>query len=273
MQFADLHLHTFFSDGTYSPAQLVEQAKKAGLSCIAVVDHDTVEGVEPCLEAGRRLGVEVISGIELTSEYEGQEIHILGYFIAHRNRALLEKLDLLKKYRIQRIYKMVEKLKDIGVALNAQSVFDLSRQGTVGRLHFARAMVNEGLVKSTGEAFAKYIGDKCPAYVLGFRFSPSEVSRLIKEASGISVLAHPCTLSDDGLILKLIEDGIMGLEVYYPEHSQSQIDSYLNLAKKYNLLVTGGSDCHGQAKAEVKIGSVKIPYELVERLNTVIRKP
>lgn len=266
MRLADLHLHTFFSDGTYSPEQIVAQAKKAGLSCIAVVDHDTVEGIEPCLEAGRSLGIEVIAGIEFTSEYESQEIHILGYFIDYHNRALLEKLELLKEYRVQRIYKMAEKLKDMGLALNPQSVFELSVKGTVGRLHFARAMVKEGLIASTYEAFAKYIGDKCPAYVLGFRLSPSDVIKLIKDAGGIPVLAHPYTLNNNGLILTLIENGIMGLEVYYSEHSKSQTDTYLEMAKKYNLLVTGGSDCHGEAKAEIKMGSVKIPYQLVERL-------
>jgi len=179
---------------------------------------------------------------------------------------LREKLDFLKKIRIERIYKILAKLKDMAVTLRAESVFDLAKKGTVGRLHIARAMVKEGLVSSIREAFQKYIGDKCPAFILGFRLTPCEAIKLIREAGGIPVLAHPYSINRDDLIPNFVDDGLMGLEVYYPEHSQSMINFYLSLTKKYNLLVTGGSDCHGQAKPEVKIGSVKIPYELVEKL-------
>lgn len=266
MRFADLHLHTIFSDGTYTPEDLIRESEKAGLSAISVVDHDIIEGIEPTLEIAGKRNIEVLPGIELTAEYEGTEVHILGYLIDYTDKELREKLDSLKKIRIQRVYKILDKLQKIGINLKAQKVFDLAPQGTVGRLHIARAMVKEGLVNSTTEAFQKYIGDKCPAYYLGFRLSPFEAIRLIKNAAGIPILAHPYSLNKDDLILKFIEDGIMGLEVYYPEHSQSLINFYLSLAKKYNLLVTGGSDCHGQAKPGVQIGSIKIPYELVEKL-------
>ena len=266
MRLADLHLHTVFSDSTYTPQGLIIEARRAGLSCIAVVDHDTVSGIGPVLEAARSKGVEVLPGIEITAEYEGLEIHILGYLIDYNNKGLAEKLYRLKKNRIERIYKIVDKLEDMGIKLGAGAVFDLAQQGTVGRLHVARAMVKEGLVNSASEAFARYIGDKCPAYVLGFRLLPSEAVKLIKDAGGIPVLAHPYILKRNELILKFIEYGIMGLEAYYPEHTRTMTNSYLALAKKYNLLVTGGSDCHGSAKPEVKIGSVKIPYRLVEKL-------
>ncbi len=266
MKFADLHLHTVFSDGTYSPEELILESKKAGLSAIAVVDHDTVEGVAPAIELGDREGVEVVPGIELTAEYEGLEIHILGYFIDCNNKALQEKLAVLKQNRIERIYKITDKLKSMGLGLDPQGVFDISGQGTVGRLHIARSMVKERLVGSVFEAFRKYIGDKSPAYVLGFRFSPSEAIKLIKGAGGVSVLAHPYILNNDELILSFVDYGLRGLEVYYPEHTQGMINAYLKLAREYNLLVTRGSYCHGTAKPEVRIGSVKIPYELVERL-------
>ena len=266
MKFADLHLHTLFSDGTYSEQELIRESIKAGLSAIAVVDHDTVQGLPICIELGREAGIEVIPGIELTTEYESWEIHILGYFIDYGSRKLEERLVLLDKNRIDRIYKIADKLKALGIKLNPETVFDIAGRGTVGRLHVARAMVAEGIVTSVYEAFQKYIGDRCPAYVLGFRFSPQEAIRLIKDASGIPVLAHPYTINNDEIILGLIKDGLMGLEVYYPEHSQGMISFYLDIAKANNLLVTGGSDCHGMAKPEVRIGSIKIPYELVERL-------
>lgn len=266
MKFADLHLHTIFSDSTYTPQELISESAKCALSAIAVVDHDSVEGIEPITEIAKTENIEVLPGIELTAEDGGLEIHILGYLIDYKNAPLIEKLETLRKNRIERIYKIVDKLKSMGITLKPNTVFDIAKQGTVGRLHIARALVKEGMVDSIFEAFKKYIGDKCPAYVLGFRFSPKEAIKLIKDAGGIPVLAHPYTLNNDGLIAEFIGYGLMGLEVYYPGHSQSMINFYLNLARSNNLLVTGGSDCHGNAKPEVMIGSIKIPYELVEKL-------
>lgn len=266
MKFADLHLHTIFSDGTYTPEELIRETSRRRISTIAVVDHDTVGGIASCIEKGIVKDIEVIPGIELTAEYEGAEIHILGYLIDFKNQPLIEKLNTLKENRIQRIHEIVEKLNAMGISFQAGSVFALAGDGTVGRLHIARAMVKEGLVGSIAEAFAKYIGDKCPAYVCGFRLTPYEAIKLIKDSGGVSVLAHPYTLSRDELIPIFVDYGIRGLEAYYPEHSQSMVNFYLDLAKKYNLLVTGGSDCHGSAKPEVRIGSIRVPYELVEKL-------
>lgn len=266
MKFADLHLHTVFSDGTYTPQELVLKSRESGLSAIAVTDHDSVGGIAPALKAAGAQNPEVLSGIELSAEYQGLEIHILGYLIDYKNKSLLEKLDFLKKNRIQRIYKITDKLKEMGIGLEPESVFAVAGEGTPGRLHIARALLKETKVNSVFEAFQKYIGDKCSAYVLGFKFSPKEAIELIRDAGGIPVLAHPYTIHNDGLIADFVKLGLGGLEAYYPEHSQGTVNFYLDLAKKYNLLVTGGSDCHGSAKPEVAIGSVKVPYELVEQL-------
>ncbi len=272
MKFADLHLHTMFSDGTYKPEELPDKAAKSGLSCIAIVDHDTVAGLPRALEAAKLSDIEVLPGIELSAEYDGLEIHILGYLIDHKNKDLLKKLDFLKNNRIERVYKMVEKLKGLGVALKAEDVFALSENGTVGRLHIARALLKAGQVKSTAEAFHKYIGDRCPAYFCGFKLTPREAIELIRKAGGVPVLAHPYTLGKDELIAQFVRDGLMGLEVYYPEHTQSMVNFYLKLSQEYRLLVTGGSDCHGEAKPEVKIGSIKIPYALVEKIKAVKKR-
>ncbi|MBI4981653.1 MAG: PHP domain-containing protein [Candidatus Omnitrophica bacterium] len=266
MLFADLHLHTIFSDGTYTPEQLAVKAKNKGLSAISVVDHDIVSGIPSCITAGKECGVEVIPGLELSAEYNGSEVHILGYLVDYNNGELIEKLEFLRKNRVERIYRIVEKLKEAGVALDPESVFSIARGGTVGRLHVARAMVKDGLIGSTYEAFQKYLGDKRSAFVLGFKFSPRQAVELIKNSGGIPVLAHPYSLNNDELIPEFVEAGVMGLEVYYPEHSQSTVNFYLELARKYNLLVTGGSDCHGEAKPHEMIGSIKIAYELVEKL-------
>lgn len=266
MKFADLHLHTAFSDGTFTPSELISGSLKAGICAVGVVDHDTVSGIASCIEAGAKDGIEVIPGIELSAEFEGAEVHILGYFIDYHNTALLKRLESLKKCRVERIYKIIEKLEAAGVSLNPETVFNISAKGTVGRLHVARALVKEGKVSSVFEAFQKYIGDKGPAYELGFKFSPAEAIKLIRDSGGIPVIAHPYVLKNDGLILEFIKYGLMGIEAYYPEHTQSMTNFYKALAKKHNLLITGGSDCHGSAKPEVKIGSIRIPYELVEEL-------
>lgn len=267
MEYADLHLHSVFSDGTYTLEELIAQSKKAGLSAIALVDHDTVEGVGPAQEIGRREGVEVIAGIEFSAEYEGVEIHVLGYCIDHTQAALVERLRSMQQVRVERVHKIVERLSQFaGVTLNAKAVFDLAGAGTVGRLHIARAMVKEGLVSNTAEAFHRYIGDRCPAYIAGFRLDPQEAIRVIRQAGGVPVLAHPYSLGKDELIPVLVEQGLMGLEVYYPEHTQATVNFYLRLCEKYSLLATGGSDCHGEAKSEIRIGSLKIPYGLVEKL-------
>lgn len=261
-----MHLHTYFSDGTYTPEELIAESKNSGLSAIAICDHDNVGGIDPAIKSAKEKDIEVLPAIELSAEYEGIEIHILGYLIDYKNKALVERLDLLRKNRIERVYKIIGKLKDMGITINPETVFEFARFGTVGRLHIAMAMVKEGAVKSVVEAFQKYIGDKCPAYVLGFRFSPCEAINLIRDSGGLPVLAHPYIITNDELIPRFVDCGLMGLEVYYPEHSQSETNFYLDLANRYDLLITGGSDFHGSAKPDVAIGCIKIPYDLVEKL-------
>lgn len=266
MKFADLHLHTIFSDGTSTPQELVLEARAWSLDAIAVADHDTVCGIDLALETAQACGVEVISAVELSSEYDNAEVHILGYFIDHRSPKMIKKLDFLKANRVARIYKILDKLKDQDIVIKPESVFAISGDGTPGRMHIARALVKEGLVGSTAAAFEKYIGDKCPAYVCGFRLSPVEAIHLIRDCGGIAVLAHPYLLKRDELIPQLVKEGLKGIEVYYPEHTQAMVNFYLDLARQYDLAVTGGSDFHGKAKPEVKIGAIKIPYALVESL-------
>ncbi|MCM8780018.1 MAG: PHP domain-containing protein [Candidatus Omnitrophica bacterium] len=266
MKFADLHLHTNFSDGTYSPQELVRRAAEAGIDCIAVVDHDSVDGIKPAQEAARSKNIEVIPGIELSCEHNNSEVHILGYFIDYADVKLTDNLAFIRKIREARIYEMVEKLKASKVDIKAEDIFALSATKNVGRMHVAQALINKGYVSSAGEAFYKYIGDNSPAYVCGFKLKPKEAIELIASAKGIPVLAHPYTLGNDELIVEFIEYGLRGLEVYYPEHTNSKTIFYENMARQYGLLATGGSDCHGRAKPEISIGAVKIPYVLVEKL-------
>ncbi|HOW42523.1 MAG TPA: PHP domain-containing protein [Candidatus Omnitrophota bacterium] len=263
---ADLHVHTVFSDGTLTPQELIDRAGGIGLAALSVVDHDTVEGVRPSIDAGRRAGIEVLPGIELTAEYGDLEVHILGYLFDDRHPPLLKQLEQLKQNRIQRVHAMLAKLEAMDIHLAAGQVFALSSSGTVSRLHLARAMVQAGITASLWEAFDKYIGDRGPAYVMGFKLTAQEAIALILEAGGVPVLAHPYALRRNALIPELVAFGIKGLEVYYPEHSPSMVEAYLQIARTYNLVVTGGSDFHGQAKPDVKLGSRTVTYALVEAL-------
>ncbi|MBU2221645.1 MAG: PHP domain-containing protein, partial [Candidatus Omnitrophica bacterium] len=199
MRYADLHLHTIYSDGTFTPEEVIQEAVKSGISAISVVDHDTVEGIKPVILAAEGKDIEVIPGIELTAQYGRLEVHILGYLIDYQDESFKKKMDLLKESRVERIYKILDKLNNLGLDLSPQAVFDMSEGGTVGRLHIARAMVKEGLVGSTAEAFNRFIGDRCSAYVLGFKYSPEDAIKLIKKVGGVPILAHPYSLQNNSL--------------------------------------------------------------------------
>ena len=266
MKYADLHVHTASSDGTYTSAQLVKEGISRGISALAIVDHDTTEALAEAIAQAQGSSLEIIPGIELTAQHQNQEIHILGYFLDYLNADLLEQLKLIQLNRVERVYKIIENLQEMGLKLDPATVFGISGKATVGRMHIARALVKDGLVGSTAEAFRKYIGDKSPAYVLGFRLGVPEAIKLIQAAGGVAVLAHPYMLHNDALITEFAGYGLEGIEVHYPEHSQSMVNFYLDLAKKLNLLVTGGTDFHGSAKPEIKLGMIKIPMELVEKL-------
>jgi len=265
MKLADLHLHTNFSDGTFSPQQLVEEAKKKGLSCIAVTDHDITDGITPAKEAALD-SLEVIAGIELSAEIDSKEIHILGYFIDIESSRLQEEIRNINLIRRKRVYEMVAKLKDVGVDIEPDDVFTIAGQGSISRLHIAKAMVDKGKVSNIYEAFSRYIGNNGPAYVGKFSLTPQDAICLIKESNGIAVLAHPAVSNCDELLPSFVKSGLRGIEAYYPEHSETVTNYYLRIASKYNLLVTGGSDCHGEAKSGVTVGKVSVPYELVEKL-------
>ncbi|MBN3033356.1 MAG: PHP domain-containing protein [Candidatus Saganbacteria bacterium] len=264
---ADLHLHSSFSDGTDSPEELVRQAAVAGLKTIALTDHDTLAGLERAAAAGRAAGVEVIPGLELTTEQPRAEVHILGYFIDGDNQGLRETLARVRQGRIERIHKIVGKLKKLKVEIEPEEVMALSGQNSPGRPHVARALVRKGVVANFKEAFSRYLDVRAPAYVAHYRLPPAEAVRLVRQAGGIPVFAHPAVSNRDDLIPELIAAGLRGLEVYYPGYYADQIEYYLDLARKFGLLVTGGSDYHGaDSGRELKLGEHTIPDELADKL-------
>jgi len=267
MKYADLHIHTHFSDSTFSPEEVVKLAHKNHLSAISITDHDTVDAIDPAIKYAEGFSIEIIPGIELTAEVDNREVHILGYFIDHHDERFLAKLKDLRRVRVTRIHEMVKRLKQQGIKkIDADEVVNKAGKAAVGRVHLAMALKRHGLVSSISEAFQKHIGDSCPAYVSKFKLSPQEAIKLILQAKGVPVLAHPYTLDRDELIPDFAKDGLMGLEVYYPEYTQRVISHYKALCQKLHLLATGGSDDHGKAKETILMGKIKISYELVERL-------
>jgi predicted metal-dependent phosphoesterase TrpH len=266
MRAADLHLHSDYSDGTFSPKKVVESAAKAGLSCVSITDHDTVDGLEEAFRASEAHDVEVLAGVELTAESQGCEVHILGYLIDEKDADFLKVLDEIRQTRVKRIYAICDKFRELNVCLEPQEVFAISGHGTVGRLHVARVLCEKGVVFSVNEAFYKYIGDKGPAYVSRFKMTPQEAIQWILRVGGVPVLAHPYSVRERISIPDLVKMGLAGIEVFYAEHLKSETQKYVEIAKSFDLLMTGGSDCHGLAKEEVRLGQVKLPYEYVEKL-------
>ena len=270
MKTADLHLHTIASDGAFSPSELLGAARAAGLAAIAVTDHDSVESVAPALKLAPAFGMEVIAGIELSAEQDDSEVHILGYGFDFNDRALKAKLTSLRKARLKRTIVMLDKLAELGLDLPLMSVPSNSDRA-MGRLHVAQAMLKAGHVATIPEAFRKYIGRTGPAYVPKAKLTPVEAIELIASLGGVAVLAHPFDIGKDELVEELAGQGLGGLEVYYPAHRPEQVQRYLQMARSYGLLVTGGSDCHGLNKDKVLIGSLQIPYRLVEKLKERFR--
>jgi 3',5'-nucleoside bisphosphate phosphatase len=266
MKFADLHLHTNFSDGTFSPEELVLHAQKNGLACIALTDHDTVEGCARAKTACDAVNMEFIPGAELTAEHADTEVHILGYFLDTQNKKLLAEIAKFQSVRQNRIHEMVARINELGVPLEAESVFALANCKSPGRPHVARAMVKADLVKNLDEAFQRFLKKGRPAWVPKSKVSALEAIELIHQAGGLAVMAHPGLNRTDEIIPALVEAGLDGIECFHTKHSTAMSERYLEIADKYNLLVTGGSDCHGFSKNKPLIGTVELPYEHVEKI-------
>jgi predicted metal-dependent phosphoesterase TrpH len=266
MKFADLHLHTQFSDGTFTPEELVLRAQNAGLACIALTDHDTVEGCGRAAAACAAVKMEFISGAELTAEHEDTEVHILGYFLDTHSQALLDRIAKFQAVRQNRINEMCAALNKLGIPLQAETVFALANCKSPGRPHVARALVKEKLIGNLDEAFEKYLKKGRPAWVPKTKMSALEGVEMIHQAGGLAVMAHPGLNRTDDIIPDLVDAGLDGIECFHTKHSTATSERYLEIADKFHLLVTGGSDCHGFSKGKPLIGTVKLPYEHVEKL-------
>jgi predicted metal-dependent phosphoesterase TrpH len=266
MAFVDLHLHSRFSDGTYAPEEVAAQAQRYGLAAIALTDHDSVEGCPETERACAAVGIEFIAGIELTSEQEENELHILGYCIDTHNARLLTEIARFQAVRQNRIREMVERLNRLRVPLSVDAVFALANCRAPGRPHVARALVAARLCGSLDEAFERFLKKNRPAWVPKFKMSGEKALELIHQAGGVAVLAHPGLNRTDEVIPGMVEAGIDGIECFHTKHSTATTEHYLQLADRFHLLVTGGSDCHGMSKGKPLIGTVRVPYQHLEKL-------
>ncbi len=270
MSKADLHIHSTASDGRLTPAEVVRAAAEAGLAFIALADHDTVDGIVPAVEAAKAFpGLKVIPAVELSTDIPAGEVHVLGYFIDYTHPELLTTLERMRHSRQGRALGMVAKLNDLGLPIEWERVKEIAGTGSIGRPHIDQAMLEKGYIASSKEAFTKYIGRNGPAYVERDKMTPPEAVELILRASGLPVLAHPLTTNDvEATVVELKAAGLVGIEVYYGGSTADEINGLLSLARKYGLIVTGGSDYHGLlgASTVTMIGGIEVPMEPVEQL-------
>lgn len=272
MALIDLHIHTTASDGLLTPKEVIYWAHKKNLRAIAITDHDTINGIEEALIVGQQYNVEVVPGIEINTNLNALEIHILGYYINYTDSGLQDWLYEIRNARYHRARKMISKLNKLGIMITMDEVVNIADKATIGRPHIARVLVNHHYVKDKKEAFEKYIGKNKPAFVERYKITPVEAIRTILDNGGIPVLAHPGLINSNStitLIKELVDVGLQGIETIHTKHSKNAQRHFYNIAKQYHLLVTGGSDCHGDLYAgEPILGSLDIDEKYLDLLKT-----
>jgi predicted metal-dependent phosphoesterase TrpH len=273
--YIDLHTHSTASDGIYSPTELLRRAKETGLRVLALTDHDTTGGLEEAAAAAATLDIDFIPGIEINTDVGGGEVHVLGYFIDHHQPTFQSVLKVLRDARERRGQRMVELLNEQGIHIAWESVRE-NAQGAVGRPHVAKALLEAGYVQTIGEAFDKYIGTGCPAYVPRYRLTPDDAVRLIASANGLPVIAHPVDLPGLEQLREwlpgLCAAGMVGLETYYGSYTPEQETALRALADEFHLIPTGGTDFHGPGIHPTPLGGRHVPHEAVERLKAEAAK-
>jgi 3',5'-nucleoside bisphosphate phosphatase len=273
----DLHTHSTASDGIYTPTELLQQAHTIGLHVLALTDHDTTNGLDEASATAQHLGIDFIPGIEINTDVGSDEIHVLGYYLEYQRPDFQHVLQILRDARVHRGQRMVELLNEQGVAVSWERVREIA-QGSVGRPHVAKALMEAGAVQSISEAFDKYIGKGCPAYVPRYRLAPIDAIRLIRSANGLPVMAHPIGLPGLDELRKwlpeLVEAGLVGLETYYGPYTEEEELQLRALADHYHLIPTGGTDFHGPGIHPTPLGGRFVPFEAVERLKAAsLRRP
>lgn len=264
----DLHTHTRASDGLDTPAELVANASRQGISVLGVTDHDTVDALAEVQREADAAGIALVPGVELSTTVGRGEVHILGYFVDPRDDALRDRLRELANQRIHRVERMIERLHELGYHVDRDAIMAEAEEGSVGRPHVARALIDIGAVADVGEAFDRFLKSGRPAYIPRDPFSPEDAVRLLVAHAAVPVLAHPYSTKDiDGTLDRLVPVGLRGLETYYAEYTPEQHAALRRIADGRELLPTGGSDYHGAGFREGReLGSAPVPDEVAERL-------
>lgn len=240
----DLHSHTNYSDGFNTPLELIDKAKTKGIDVLSITDHDNLAAIEQAAEYGKEVGIEIIPGVEISSDIMDREIHILGYFVEPGNFELERYLEFFRAERLKRADRIVKKLNLIGISLKLDDVLKIAKDSAVGRPHIAQAMVEGGFTNSYFEAFNKYIGNGCIAYEKKVHVSPRSAFKIISDSGGLSFIAHPGIMPEH-ILKELIESGVDGIEVVHPSHNAQLVKFYRGIVNEYFLLESGGSDYHG----------------------------
>ncbi len=262
----DLHTHSTASDGLFTPQELVKHASQAGVSIMALTDHDTTNGLEAAYGAGQKYHLEIIPGIEVNTDFSSSEVHVLGYFLEYQQSIFQQTLQTLRDLRVTRAQRMVAKLQALGLDITWERVRELAA-GTVGRPHVAAALVEKGYAESVADAFNRYLGRSGPGYVPRYKLAPIDAIRLINSAHGLPVMAHPAGIAElDDMLPSLCEAGLVGIEVYYGEYDPDTVNHLKKLADTYSLIPTGGSDYHGPGIHPTPLGAREVPEESVARL-------
>lgn len=262
----DLHVHTNYSDGFNSPKDLIDKAKSKGIDVLSITDHDNLAAIEEASEYGKKVGVEIIPGVEISSDIMDREIHILGYFVEPGNTELERYLEFFRAERLKRADRIVKKLNVLGISLKLDDVLTIARNSAVGRPHIAQAMVEGGFIGSYYESFNKYIGNGCIAYEKKVHVSPRSAFKIISDSGGLSFIAHPGIMSEQ-ILKELIEDGVDGIEVVHPSHTPQLVKFYRGIVNEYFLLESGGSDYHGGKREDEKnLGKFFVDRPVVEAM-------
>jgi predicted metal-dependent phosphoesterase TrpH len=267
----DLHLHSHYSDGTLPPEELVRRAGEIGLSAVSVTDHDTLEGQDEALRAGRRFGVDVLEGIEFSIRIDERDMHVLGYLVDVFDAALREAVESLAEARVARASAIVDRLRGEGLNVSMSEIMELSGAGAVGRPHIAKVLQRHGLVTSFQAAFGRYIGEGRSCYVPKTVLPLGEVVSLIKGAGGVAVWAHPCEhIRNERILGMMLDAGVAGLEVWHPNHDRVIESEIASAADEHGLMTTGGSDFHFFEAKQIDIGDVTAPHASVLALRAAV---